>query len=79
MKSSIRVHKNGHSITFRGGAARAAFEAITGTKLPGMPEQHRPEPKGPSSNEGHGRKTEMQADPAGRDNVAPPSSNPRTP
>lgn len=33
MKSSIRISRGGRSITFRGGAARAAFEAMTGTKL----------------------------------------------
>ena len=34
MKSSIRISRGGRSITFRGGAARAAFEGMTGTKLP---------------------------------------------
>lgn len=34
MKSSIKVSRGGHSISFRGAAARAAFEGITGTKLP---------------------------------------------
>lgn len=30
----MKPTRKGHSITFRGKAARKAFEAITGTKLP---------------------------------------------
>jgi hypothetical protein len=36
MKSSIKVSRGGRSITFRGGAARAAFEALTGQNLPSV-------------------------------------------
>lgn len=34
MKSSIRVSNRSRSITFKGDAARKAFEAMTGTTLP---------------------------------------------
>lgn len=37
MSSSIRVSRGGKSIAFTGDAARAAFEGITGTKLPPKP------------------------------------------
>lgn len=43
MKSSIRISRAGRSISFRGRAARAAFEAITGAKLPPSSEQSEPQ------------------------------------
>ncbi len=42
MQSSIRISRGGRSITFRGGAARAAFEGMTGTKLPPAPKKMDP-------------------------------------
>lgn len=44
MKSSIRVSRGGRTITFRGAAARACFEAMSGTKLPAA-EAPRTDPK----------------------------------